>query len=377
MREAGRIARGAVLAACVALALGGSPAWPQEPDREAELEEIRAEIARLQARSLRLRDRQAGLAGELERTGIQLALQGKRVEEVRARRAIVEERLEAAEETIAGLEGEIAAARAELRRRLVELYRLGRDGALRLLLSIRSRQQLLPGIRLLRYLALREGRTVEEFLDLRVRLSFQRDEAERHRRQVDALLASEDQRLVELRRAQRRQELLLASLDRERESLSRRTERLEEKERKLASFLDLLYGRNPGRLGGTPIQQFRGVLDWPVRGSVTAPFGPRLDPRYGTKVPHNGVDIATSTGSEVRVVFPGKVLFAAPFQGFGPTAVVHHPERVFTLYAGLSELQVVRDDMLSLQQVVGVAGDRLYFEIRVENRPEDPLDWLR
>ena len=361
----------------MALALGGSPAWPQEPDREAELEEIRAEIARLQARSLRLRDRQAGLAGELERTGIQLALQGKRVEEVRARRAIVEERLEAAEETIAGLEGEIAAARAELRRRLVELYRLGRDGALRLLLSIRSRQQLLPGIRLLRYLALREGRTVEEFLDLRVRLSFQRDEAERHRRQVDALLASEDQRLVELRRAQRRQELLLASLDRERESLSRRTERLEEKERKLASFLDLLYGRNPGRLGGTPIQQFRGVLDWPVRGSVTAPFGPRLDPRYGTKVPHNGVDIATSTGSEVRVVFPGKVLFAAPFQGFGPTAVVHHPERVFTLYAGLSELQVVRDDMLSLQQVVGVAGDRLYFEIRVENRPEDPLDWLR
>ena len=26
---------------------------------------------------------------------------------------------------------------------------------------------------------------------------------------------------------------------------------------------------------------------------------------------------------------------------------------------------------------VGLASDKLYFEIRVENRPEDPLSWLR
>ncbi len=122
---------------------------------------------------------------------------------------------------------------------------------------------------------------------------------------------------------------------------------------------------------------FRGVLDWPVKGKVTERFGPRLDPRYRTQVPHNGVDLATAPGADVHVVFPGKVLFAAPFEGYGPTVVVVHPGRVFTLYAGLQEIRVAKEGMVSLGDVVGLASDKLYFEIRVENHPDDPLSWLR
>jgi len=79
----------------------------------------------------------------------------------------------------------------------------------------------------------------------------------------------------------------------------------------------------------------------------------------------------------VLVVYPGKVVFAAPFEGYGPTVVVQHAGRAFTLYAGLAEVSVARDDMLSLQQPVGRADAGLYFEIRVENRPENPLSWMR
>jgi septal ring factor EnvC (AmiA/AmiB activator) len=95
-------------------------------------------------------------------------------------------------------------------------------------------------------------------------------------------------------------------------------------------------------------------------------------------VPHNGVDIAVAAaGAPVKAVFPGKVLYAAPFQGYGNTVIVQHPGRVFTLYAGLSSMRVGKEDMLSLGDTVGLASDKLYFEIRVENRPEDPLSWLR
>jgi septal ring factor EnvC (AmiA/AmiB activator) len=79
----------------------------------------------------------------------------------------------------------------------------------------------------------------------------------------------------------------------------------------------------------------------------------------------------------VKAVYPGKVLFAADFQGYGPTAIVHHAGRVFTLYAGLSGLRVKRGDVLSLGAALGTASDRLYFEIRIENQPQDPLAWLR
>ena len=94
-------------------------------------------------------------------------------------------------------------------------------------------------------------------------------------------------------------------------------------------------------------------------------------------MPHNGVDLAARHGRQVKAVFPGKVLYAAPFQGYGKTVIVQHPGRVFTLYAGLSSMRVGKEDMVSLGDTVGLASDKLYFEIRVENRPEDPLNWLR
>jgi murein hydrolase activator len=125
------------------------------------------------------------------------------------------------------------------------------------------------------------------------------------------------------------------------------------------------------------MQAFRGLIDWPARGRVTAGFGPLLDPRYRTRVPHNGLDIATAPGAEVRAVFPGKVLYAAPFEGYGTTVVLFHAGRVLTLYAGLAEARVSREDVVPLGHVVGLATDKLYFEIRVENRPENPSIWLR
>ncbi|MDP9122930.1 MAG: peptidoglycan DD-metalloendopeptidase family protein, partial [Acidobacteriota bacterium] len=191
-------------------------------------------------------------------------------------------------------------------------------------------------------------------------------------------LARERIRRRELLEVRARKAALLARVERESRDLSARASQLTEKEQKLAAFLDLLYGRQSGgSLAGAPMQELRGVLDWPVRGQVTGRFGPRLDPRYQTRVPHNGIDIATTPGAEVRAVFPGKVLFAAPFEGYGPTVVVLHPGRVFTLYAGLAELKTSREGMVSLGDVVGLAADRLYFEVRVENRPEDPLIWFR
>ena len=94
-------------------------------------------------------------------------------------------------------------------------------------------------------------------------------------------------------------------------------------------------------------------------------------------MPHNGVELATVPGEEVRVVYPGKVVFAAEFEGYGPTVVVQHAGRSFTLYAGLERVEVERDDLVQLSAVLGRAGASLYFEIRVDNRPEDPARWIR
>jgi septal ring factor EnvC (AmiA/AmiB activator) len=307
----------------------------QKPSREQELSALRAEIGRLTSRLAEVRRRQSGLEGELQTVDVELRLQ------------------EAA------------------------LYRLGRQGYLRLFLSVKPDRRLLPSIRLMRYLAHRDRAAVERYQRAKDDLAGERQRLLVQRREAETWIRDERARRQQLMAARGRKAALLARVEGERRALAARTTELADRERRLASFLDFLYGRATSSPAGTPMQQFRGVLDWPAEGRVTSGFGSILDPRYRTRVPHNGVDLAVAPGAEVKAVFPGKVLFAAPFQGYGNTVVVQHPGRIFTLYAGLAAMRVGMEDMVSLGDAVGLAAEKLYFEIRVENRPEDPLVWLR
>lgn len=354
-----------------------APGLSQDQSREQELAAIRAQIVDLTARLERARSAQSGLRGELAAADLALELQEKRLAEAVTARDLVAGRAAASEAEVRRLETAVARARRGLGRSLAGLYRLGRQGYLRLFFTLRPDHRLLPSVRLMRFLARRDRQAVDRYQEAQARLAGERERLLAEREEMERWLGQEEARRRQLLGLRQRKATLLARLEQEQRTLAAQTADLADRERKLANFLDLLYGRNTALLAGTPMQQFRGVLDWPVRGRVTSGFGPRLDPRYRTQVPHNGVDLESAPGSEVKVIFPGKVLFAAPFQGYGQTAIVLHPGRVFTLYAGLSDLRVGPEAMVSLGDVVGLASDKLYFEIRVENRPEDPLRWLR
>ncbi len=376
--------RRAVTVAFVALLAGGA-VWAAEStgapataaEREAELEAIRGEIARLQVAVESAKQRARGLEGEIERIGLELALQERRLAEAATAKALAEQRVAETVGAIEELERRLEGERQRLEERLTGLYRLGRHGSIRMLLALEPGENLLPAVRWLRYLVRRDAELVDRFEDLKARLAVEREELGARKIVADAWFIQEQRRRDELARLETSRARLLEGTRREGERLADRALELGDRARKLSAFVDSLYGRNPDALAGLPIQDFRGVLDWPVRGRVVTGFGPRLDPRYKTRVPHNGVDIAAAPGAAVIVVYPGKVVFAAPFEGYGPTVVVQHAGRAFTLYAGLAEVSVARDDMLSLQQAVGFAASGLYFEIRVGNRPQNPLSWMR
>lgn len=379
MRRLGSISLVLVpLAAAICLAVLARAEEAAAPGgRERELAGIRQQIAGLQARLGAVRERELDLEGRLDRIDLELQLQERRTAEAVAARELAAERAATATAAVARLERDLEAVRHDLRLRLAGLYRLGQQGYLRLLLAARPGADVLAAVRTIRFLARRDRRSIDRYAAVRGQLRDERDELVAQQKETEAWSGREEARRRELAALKRRHAGLLAQAEGERRQLAAQAVELAEKERKLSALLDGLYGRSSVPLAGTPIEDFRGVLDWPVRGDVLVGFGPRLDPRYRTKVPHNGIEIATAEGEEVRVIYPGEVLFAAPFQGYGPTVVVHHPGRAFSLYAGLGSLRVAEHDMLSLGAVVGTAADRLYFEIRFENRPENPLEWLR
>lgn len=218
---------------------------------------------------------------------------------------------------------------------------------------------------------------MERFDAARARVADERELLEAARGAEAEWLRQQELRRAERAAVQRRQAELVRQVRAEEATLGARANALAEKERRLSALLDALYGGAAEPFVGHSILDFKGALDWPLVGQVTQEFGSRLDPRYKTRTPHRGLEITAGSGASVRAVFPGKVLYAAPFEGYGPTVVVHHTDRVFSLYAGLAELSVKKGDVLQLADPVGLAAGPLYFEIRRENRPEDPRGWLR
>jgi len=364
------------LAGLASAVAGQAPPAAGGGERERELRAVREEIGSLTAQLDDLALRAYGIEGELQKVALERRIQERRVAEAAAERQLAESRVDEAEARLGELEQRLASERERLESRLAGLYRIGRHGSARLLFAIDAQAEPLPAIRLLRYLARRDAQSIERFEELRGRVEEERRELDSRRAEAAEWLDQQTRRRDELVRLELRQQALLAGTRREESRIAARALELADRETKLAGLLDQLYGGG-APLSGRPIQEFRGLLEWPVRGSVTIGFGPRLDPRYRTRVPHNGVELATSPGAEVVAVYPGKVVYAASFEGYGPTVVVQHAGRVFTLYAGLASVSVKRDDLVSLRQPLGSAGSRLYFEIRVENRPEDPKRWIR
>ena len=85
----------------------------------------------------------------------------------------------------------------------------------------------------------------------------------------------------------------------------------------------------------------------------------------------------------MHAVHDGTVAFADQFTGYGNLVIVDHGDRAYSLYGHLDSLAVRRGDHVSPSTTVGLAGRNpagnpsLYFELRVDGKPVDPLQWLK
>jgi septal ring factor EnvC (AmiA/AmiB activator) len=88
-------------------------------------------------------------------------------------------------------------------------------------------------------------------------------------------------------------------------------------------------------------------------------------------------------GEAVHAVYDGTVAYADPFSGFGNLVIVDHGDRCYSLYGHMSTAAVKKGDRVDQGGTVGLAGRNpsgnpsLYFELRIDGKPVDPLQWLK
>ena len=128
----------------------------------------------------------------------------------------------------------------------------------------------------------------------------------------------------------------------------------------------------------------RGKLDYPIEGKVVGGFGMTRHPEFSEDLFRKGIDIEAPLGEEIRTVERGRVVFADQFSGYGRMMIIDHGKRYYTIYAHLSELLKGPGETVRRGEPIALVGDsgslegaRLYFEIRKDGKPLNPLPWFR
>ena len=129
-----------------------------------------------------------------------------------------------------------------------------------------------------------------------------------------------------------------------------------------------------------PFDSLKGKLRLPVRGELAGQFGA---PREEAGSAWKGVFIRAVTGETVHAVADGRVVYADWLRGFGNLLILDHGKGYMSLYAyneGL--LRQVGDKVRGGDPVAqvgasgGSADSGLYFELRRDGKPFDPMRWV-
>lgn len=354
------------------------------PAQRTDLDRIRTDISRLRARLDEVRRQARSAARELEEVELELGIRTHELELATAAEARLATEQQAIESRIAALVPRIAQQKADLRKRLVALYRLGGLSYVRMFLALDEDQNPIEAMSMLSYLVTRDSRLVTRFQTARAQLARQRQElADRQARlrQTRAVVEERRRFVIDAREQQQR---VVARLRTEESGTAAQLAALEEKARRLQRLVDVLSRQQRGEMTAIDIRSVQGALAWPVEGAVIERFGRQRNPKFATFTVNNGLKIEAVPGTQVRAVFQGTVLFSQWFKGYGNLIILDHGYRVFSLYGNLRAPAVAAGDRIATGQPIAGVGEsedassgHLYFEVRQDNKPEDPQKWLR
>ncbi len=360
---------------------------PVDSERRADLEKLQNRIGALKSRLAESQKKEATLAEELQRLELRLEIATREGELLAATREEFARRLASVSQERAAAAVSVARSRGALLARARLLQRFGRFGYFRVLLEARDVPALLDSIERLDGLARRDGKLLLRYREAEARLQGDLSREEALKAEIDRLYAKS-----------RREEASVASLKTERARLlerersqsalqRREVSALTDKASRLERLLETLARQSEseepvGPSGG--IRPWKGVLDWPAKGTIIETFGRHRHPKFDAWTVSNGVALAVPLGTPVRAVYAGKTIYAQWLQEYGNLVILDHGDGMLTLYAWLQAVSVQPGVPVPVGGEIGLAGygpgrdePGVYFEVRDRQKASDPVAWLR
>ena len=149
---------------------------------------------------------------------------------------------------------------------------------------------------------------------------------------------------------------------------------------KLVQELQNALSDIPTQLDGN-IKKLKGKLKLPVRGYISNRFGSSRGQGLSR---WRGVFIKAKDGADVSALSNGRVVFADWFKGLGLLIIIDHGEGFMSLYGHNQSLYKDAGDWVDAGDVIASVGNTggnkdsgLYFEIRIDGKPQNPISWCK
>jgi murein DD-endopeptidase MepM/ murein hydrolase activator NlpD len=118
---------------------------------------------------------------------------------------------------------------------------------------------------------------------------------------------------------------------------------------------------------------------WPVEGRISDVFEEVESKR------HQGIDISSPLGTPIKASNAGMVTYSNnTIKGYGNLIILRHSEEFVTVYAHNQVNLVEEGTWVEKGQIIGkvgqtgrASGPHVHFEIRKNNKPVDPLPFLK
>lgn len=384
------LARILLLAFCCSALVNAACASQQE-----ELENLRGRIAVVQREMDKTSESKTEAADALRESERAISNSNRKLAELAALQRAADQKLGKLQGRQEKLNADMAGQQALLGKLLYQQYLGGKQEYLKLLLNNQDPDQVARDLRYYQYIArsraiwlanLRENLAALDVISLSTR---------EQRTELESLRAEQAAQKKTLEKEQHARKRMLGKISQQLHRQRREITRLQRDEGRLARLVDKLTRmlaepkskslfRNDNlpdnRFDGNPFDQLKGKLTLPVKGEITNRFG---SPRPDSTVQWKGLFLRTSNGQAVKAIAAGRVVFADWLRGFGNLLIIDHGKGYMSLYGNNETLYKQVGDVLRGGDTIATVGNTggnenfgLYFELRHQSKPLDPMQWM-
>ena len=402
---------------------------PEIAERQADLGELRGRIENLRKELNASEENRADAAGRLRESERQISRLQRELHELAEQRGKLQRNLQALEEQSNELGSTLSQQQAQLERLLYKQHLRSTPDSLQMLLNGDDPNQMARDLHYLSAIAQSRAELMNEISRTLAKKKILAADARERSAELTQVEAEQQQRADELKQQRDERKALYAEMSSKVKAQRKEIGDLQRDEKRLSQLIDRLSKilaaqaaqaaraeaarakaaeaarqqaqKDPER----PVQRSlesppprkaeaenhyepapsdgsfarqKGKLRLPTRGTVAGRFGA---PREGGGT-WRGLFIRSTSGSEVKAIAAGRVVFAEWMRGFGNLLIVDHGNAYLSIYGNNDSLlkqvgQAVKggETVATVGNSGGNAESGLYFELRHQGQPIDPMKW--